>query len=407
MKGNTELVALDTGLTVALERMPGLQSASFALLLPRGSAWDPVGKCGLTAILEEILLRGAGGLDARELTEAMDALGLDRGVDSSSEVLFLSGSLLGRDLDKALNFIRDIVLTPRLAEEDLAPSIDLTLQAIMGIEDVPSEKLFVELGQRYLPWPYGRPNKGIIEEVKTVGVGDLREAVAAFTPRGSILAIAGDIDHREILERIKKIFGKFNAAHEYPALAPKPPMTGPSHIVKESGAQVQIGMALPLVPMAHEDYSKAVLLSTVLSGGMSGRLFVEVREKRGLVYAVRASYGTMKDRGDLFLYAGTTPERARETIAVMQNELERLREGVTEEELSRARVQFRSSVVMSQESSRSRAKTMATDFHKLGRVREPRDIVAAINAVSLDAMNAFLARTEFKPMTLTLGPTWE
>lgn len=393
---------LGSGLTVAIEPMPALASASFALLIPRGSAWDPEGKCGLTAVLEEMLIRGAGDRNAREMTEAMDAIGMERSVDSSSEVIFISGSLLGRDLAKGLEFLRDIVTVPQLDESELRPSIDLCIQAIMAIEDSPSEKLFVELGKRYLPWPHGRPSKGVLGEIETVTTNDLRAAVGTFGPRGAVLALAGAVD-----ESAAEIFESFNGRSEPAPLELRLPPPAPSHVENEGKAQVQVGMAMPSIPMSHPDYPKAQLLSAVLSGGMSGRLFVEVREKRGLVYAVRAFSSVMKDRGDLFVYAGTTPERARETISVIAGEFERLHQGIAQEELDRARTQLKSSVVMSQESSRSRAKTMATDFHRLGRIREPREIIDSINGVTLDEMNAFLAASTFEPMTVTLGPSWE
>lgn len=405
MKSSIAVRSLANGLSVALESIPGLASASFAILAPVGSAADPDGKCGLTSLLSEMVMRGAGDRDARALTEGLDGLGIERSVDFSSEILLLSGSCLSRKLPDALAIFRDILLAPRFDDDELQPSIELALQSILAIEDTPSEKLFVELGRRYLPDPHGRPSKGVAAEVSSATTADLRTLAAFRSPCGMILSIAGDVEHEPAFTLAERLFGGMPSAPDYPGIAEKPPEAAPRHVVKEDAHQVQIGMAMSGCAMAHPDYVKMLLAVTVLSGGMSGRLFVEVREKRGLVYAVRAFANTMRSRGDVYVYAGTTPERAEETERVVRGELERLSAGVTDEELSRARTQLRSSVVMSQESSRGRATTMATDLFRLGRVRDPDAIIASIAAVGLDDLNAFLSGYHPAPLVVTLGPS--
>ena len=393
-----------SGLTVAAEKIPGLASVSFALFIPVGSAADPAGRCGLTSLASEMIMRGASDRDARALTEAMDGLGIERNVDYSLEYLLLSGSCLSTHVPRALSLFRDILLAPRLDQEELAPSIELSLQGILAVEDTPSEKLFVELGKRYLPPPFDKPSKGIAGEIEAVTIGDLRGICSYRSPRGMILSMAGDIEMTAANAMALDIFRDFPPAPDFPRFPMSPTHPEPGHVMKADAHQVQIGMAMPSLPLSHPDYVKSLLSVTVLSGGMSGRLFVEVREKRGLVYSVRAFYSTMRDRGDIYVYAGTTPEKAAETERVVRGELERLTEGITAEELARARTQLRSSVVMSQESSRGRATTMAMDLFRLGRVREPDDIIGAIQRIELDEMNAFLSRLEPRPFVMTLGP---
>jgi predicted Zn-dependent peptidase len=402
------IATLDSGLTVAVERMPGVASVSFDILLPVGSAHDPEGRCGLASLLLEILLRGAGDRDARALTEAQDAIGLERDADFNDETMALSGSLLGRDLPKALAIYRDVLAAPRLDADELAPSIDLCIQQIRAIDDHPSEKLFVELARLYFPQPWGRPGKGLIEEIERITIPELRAAADAFTPRGTIIAIAGDVDEAEGIRLVEETFGSWRGGGGPPTLEARPPESGPDHIEKEAGAQVQIGMFWPGLPATHPDYPKAQLLVSLLSGGMSGRLFVEVREKRGLVYSVRASYAIRRDRGDYWLYAGTTRERAAETLAVIEGELERIRAGVERAEFEKAKTQLKSSIVMSQESTRARAGSMAGDWFRLGKVRTRDEILAAYDAVTFDDLNAFLAGVSYDGRrTLTLGPRWK
>lgn len=385
-----------------------MASAAFALLLPRGAGHDPEGRCGLTALLVEMLLRGAGDLDARALVEAQDALGLERDADYSNEQTVLSGALLARDLPKALAIYRDVATAPRLDPGELEAARSLCLQSIIAIEDHPAEKLFVELARRRLPSPFNRPIKGERAELEAVTIEDLRAAAAGFGIGRGILTIAGGIGLDEGMALAEEIFGALPPGVARTDVAEAPPPPAPPHILKESGAQVQVGMATTGLPMTHPDYPKLMILVTILSGGMSGRLFVEVREKRGLVYSVRAFHGLLRERGDLYAYAGTTPERAAETIAVMRSEFARLADGVHEEEFTRAKTQLRSSIVMSQESSRARAGMMAGDLFRLGRLRAPEEIIDGIAAVTREEMNTFLASRSFAPeLVVTLGPAWE
>ncbi len=406
----TEALAriLPNGLAVVAERMPSLASAAFTLVIPRGSMHDPDGRSGLSAVLTEMLHRGAGDRDARALVEALDTLGLERSAANSAESITLGGALLGRDLYRALEIYREMVTAPRLDGDELEPSLMICRQAVLAVEDHPPEKMFVELYRRYLPDPVGRPAKGTIEGLDAVTLDDLRLAAAALAPRGSVLALAGDIEPQEAVVRAEEIFGSWRDAGETPRTVLTPGPGGVAHVEKETGAQVQVGLAAPYVPMTDPDYPKAVLALTVLSGGMSGRLFVEVREKLGLVYAVNASYMLLRGGGDILVYAGTTPGHCSTCVDVIRRELARMAEGVTAEELDRARVRVRGSLIMSGESSSARSSLMASDWVRLGRARTVEEILAAIEGVDLAAFNGFLARVPIVPTaTVTLGPRWQ
>lgn len=397
---------LPSGLVVAVERIEHVQSAAFTVLVPTGSAHDPAGRSGRAALLCEMIPRGAGGRDARALTEALDALGIERGVDHGSETLAASGSLLARDLDAGIVLARDLVLDPLLPADELEAAREGCLLELKGIEDHPSEKLFVELRRRYYPHPWGQPVKGDAEGIGALTLDDLRDAASAFPARGSVVAVAGRVDPRNVVARVADLFDRWPAVEPpAPPVADSAPVHRSGHVPKEGGAQVQIGMAWPGVPLGHPDHPKAMLAATVLSGGMSGRLFVEVREKRGLVYSVQAWHATRRGRGDYFVYAGTTPDRLSECLGVLNDELDRLSEGVTEAELEKARTQAKSHFVMRFESTHARAESMAAQIHELGRVRGPEEILGGIDAVSCAELNAWLAaRPRGERCTVTLGP---
>jgi predicted Zn-dependent peptidase len=176
------------------------------------------------------------------------------------------------------------------------------------------------------------------------------------------------------------------------------------HLSKET-TQTQIGIAYPSVPIGHPDYYAAHAAVSVLSGGMSARLFTEVREKRGLCYAVWASYQTFKDRASVVCYAGTTNDRAQETLDVTLGELVRLQEGIEPEEVERVQAGLKSSLIMQEESTSARAGWLASDWYYLGRVRSFDEIQAAINDLTPEGITEHLRRHPPRDFTIvTLGP---
>ncbi len=180
--------------------------------------------------------------------------------------------------------------------------------------------------------------------------------------------------------------------------------TGSAHLSKET-TQTQIALAYPSVPIGHPEYYAALGAVNVLSGGMSARLFTEVREKRGLCYSVWASYQTFKDRASILAYAGTTNERAQETLDVMVAELQRLENGIQDEEVERVQAGLKSSLIMQEESTSARAGTLASDWHFLGRVRSFDEIQGAVNGLTPANIVSHIREHRARDFTtVTLGP---
>jgi predicted Zn-dependent peptidase len=209
------------------------------------------------------------------------------------------------------------------------------------------------------------------------------------------------LEWEPLRDQVGRLFG------DWPANPHEEPKCGPSravvdHVSKET-TQTQIGIAYPSIPFGHADYYAAMGAVQVLSGGMSSRLFTEVREKEGLCYAVWATYQTYKDRASVFAYAGTTTARAQETLDVTLRELRRLREGIEDDEVERVRAGLKSSLIMQEESTTSRAATLASDWYYLGRVRSFDEIQAAIDGLTpktiLDHLERFPAK-DFAIVTL-------
>ena len=392
------------GLTLLAERMKQVRSAALNFLVPAGCAYDPPQHLGIASVLSDLIIRGAGERNSRELTLALDNLGLDRDESVGSLHLRFWGATLARNLSAALEIYADILRRPHLPDDQIDAVKALAFQELQSIEDEPKQKVLIELRRRHYPAPLGQDRRGNREGIESLSAVDIRSHYRQlFQPRGSILSVAGNIDWKKLRDQVARLFGDWKGDPE-PTLTLGPLLTPHDHIEKDT-TQTQIGIAYPTVPIGHEDYYAAQGAVNVLSGGMSARLFTEVREKRGLCYAVWASYQTFKDRASVVCYAGSTNERAQETLDVTLQELKRLQEGIELEEVVRVKAGLKSSLIMQEESTSARAGTLASDWYYLGRVRGIDEIQSAIDSLSPQGITEHLRRYPPQDFTIvTLGP---
>jgi predicted Zn-dependent peptidase len=392
------------GLTFLAETMPGMQSAAMNLLLPAGSATDPEGKTGLATVLSDLILRGAGNLDSRALTEHLDSMGLQRSSSVGVNHSRLAVAAVGPKVLQGLATYADVVRRPHLPADGFESARDLALQSLAGIDDEPRQKLLIKLREWYLPWPYGRNNMGTVEDLKAMTVADCKaDHAKRYVARGAILSIAGNVDVQAWKSEIERHFGDLPAG-EPEKIITRPP---PGRVLHEDqqSEQTHIGIAYASIPETHDDYYLARMATEVLSGGMSGRLFTEVREKRGLCYSVWAGYSSLKDQGSILGYAGTSNDRAQATLDCMIAEHYRLSEGVTQAELDRAKIGLKAGTIMQGESTTARAGSLAHDWWMRGRLRTLDEIKNAIDSITLDQVNAYLKRNPPGEMTIvTVGP---
>lgn len=395
---------LDNGLTVVAQQMPGVKSLAMNLLLHAGGATDPVERSGSATVLTEMMLRGAGKRNARELAEHLDDLGLVRSSGTGLTRSRFTAAGLASNVMAGLKAYADIVRRPRLEAEAFEPSRDLALQALAGLEDSPQSMVMIKLAEWHWPSPFGRNAMGEAKHLRKLTLDAVRDDFAdRFGPSRAVLALAGDLDFPTAVEEIRKFFGGWSGSPH------RDTETGPSagkfRFIEQDSQQTHIGLAFPGVPEDHEDYYVARLAVEVLSGGMSGRLFSEIREKRGLCYSVSAGYSAVPGTGAIFCYAGTSNERAQETLDALVGEVRGVARGVTAEELHRARIGLKASTVMSGESTSARSAAIAHDWVVRGRLRTLDEILGAIDAISLDDINDFLARSPVTPVTTVLiGP---
>jgi predicted Zn-dependent peptidase len=396
---------LDNGLWLLAEPVAAAQSLAMTMLLPAGSAAEPQDQQGVGSILSEMIFRGAGVLDARAHCDALDQFGVQRCTSIQSMHLSLHATMIGSRLPDALPLLMDMVRAAHLDAAALEPSRDLALQALDALEDEPQERVYVELRQRHFPPPLGRCHLGRRRDLESVTLEQVRHHFQQrFVPDGSVLGFAGQFDFDHLKDLVESHLGEWHGCADDPAPRESAPR-GTLHCDADS-TQVHIGVAYDALPETDEQSILQHAAQALLSGGMSARLFTEVREKRGLCYTVYASYIGYRDRGVMLNYAGTTVPRAQETLDVLIAELRKLSDGFEQDEFDRAVVGMKSRLVMQGESTGARARAIAMDQYLFERPRSLEELAAKVDAITPEQLRIFVK--EHRPgtmTTVTIGPT--
>ena len=396
---------LANGLVLLAEPTTAVESAAFTLMVPSGYSVDPAERLGLSELACDMVLRGAGPRDGRALINDLEVLGVERGESVGASQTSFGGATLADRLTEALEVYADVVRRPHLPAEQLDAGKMVCIQEIRGVEDDPGQRLMIELRKRTYPDPWGRASHGEEATVAAATHDELAEHWRRhYRPGGAILGVAGNIEWEQLVDAVERLFGDWESIAAQPTIEKAPIETQP-HIEFESN-QCHIGIAYPSVPYRDPEYLRAWAAVGVLSSGMSSRLFTEVREKRGLCYTVSATLQTQLDRARVLCYAGTTAERAQETLDVTHAELLRLGLGIRQEELDRLKARIKSGLIMQQESTSARSGAIARDWFHLGRVRSLQELGAAIDDLTADRINEYLREHPPSDFTFaTLGPT--
>lgn len=397
---------LPSGVTIVIEKIFGVRSLGVRWLLPAGDAHDPEALQGRAVMWSELLVRGAAELDSRAQADAFDLLGASRSADNSRLFMRVSSTMLGERFHDTAPLIADMIRRPRFDADAIEPSRELCLQSLASLADDPQQRCVLAARERHYPAPLNRSGMGTEAGLNALTRNQIAADWQTYArPRGSIIAVAGAIEPDAALARLTELLDGWEGAPPAYEIGPDAPR-GYAHLDDDS-AQAQIVVVHDAPREPNEDVILEKLLVSVLSGGMSSRLFTEVREKRGLCYSVNASYSASKEAGTVTAYVGTTPERAQESLDVLFAELERINghAPITREEFKRAVAGMKSRIVFSGESTGARASSLAADIHNLGRPRSLADITAQVDAVTLDQLNAYAARRKLGTLTIqTLGP---
>lgn len=373
------------GLVLLGEHMPWLRSSAFTFLIPAGTCYEPASLCGLASLSCEMSQRGCGPYDSRAFLEELDYLGVERASSITTHHCSFSCAMPSSAFERTLELYSEMVRRPRLPEDQLEDARQLGLQDLRALEDEPSHRCFNELKRFRFPQPYGRTAQGTVEGLQAVDINAVREFCANnYHAADSILAVAGNFDWSAVCAAVERTLGDWYGP-ETKKLPPLMPCYGQRHTDHASN-QTHLALAYDCDAYESPDYYKTRALVGILSDGMSSRLFTEVREKRGLVYSVFATCLSLAGQGSVLCYAGTTTNRAEETLQVLIETIQSLGSNITEDELARLKVRIKSALVMEQESSAARSHQIAVDWFHLGRVPTREEVLQEIDSLTCESL---------------------
>lgn len=404
MTERIDIHILKNGMVLVGEPMEAVGSVAFGFMLPSGASRLPDGCCGAGSVIVDWIFRGAGARGNRQLGDALDGLGLHRAGSIGSSHISIGAALEAENLSQALDLYADIILKPHLKEDQFELARQLAVDTVHALDDDPRQKVMLKLREQFYPSPLGRITIGNIKELTALTAESTRAIVKSnFNLSGTIFAVAGKYDFEAVAGQMEKLFETGSKELLEPVTFGA--KDGEYTHLNNEGAQVHIGVMTKTVKPNDDDYYNARVAVEVLSGGMSSRLFTEVREKRGLCYAIGARYHGLKEAAGILCYAGTTPETGQETLDCIIGEFGRLSEGVSEDEIQRAKVGLKAALILQSESSSSRAGGIGGDYYMFGRVRSLDEIKSKVEETSVDSVLKFLQNNKFKDFTVvTIGP---
>jgi predicted Zn-dependent peptidase len=377
-----QITTLDTGLRVATETLPGMESVSFCVSFAVGARHETPQQHGIAHLLEHMAFKGTDKRSARDIAEEFDAIGGHVNAYTSMDQTVYYARVLHRHLPVAVEILADILQHSLFDPTELEREQEVVLQEIAASEDAPEELVFDYLHEAaYREQPLGRSILGTPEGVSSFKSDDLRQFIATHyhTP-AMVITAAGKVTHNEVLALVRKHFQHFGTQPPV-ALAEAQYSAGEKRVQRELEQQ-QLMLGLAAFALHDSDYPALQMISSLLGGGMSSRLFQEVREKRGLAYSVNAFLTSYRDTGMLGVYAGCSPERSGEALPVIIDEIRKLPQGVSEAELQRAKNQHFASVLMRRESPTSVAEWIARHLQEYGEYRPASVLQATMAAVT-------------------------
>ncbi len=395
---------LKNGMVVLGEPMEAVGSVAFSFMLPAGASQLPDGCCGAGSVITDWIFRGAGNKNNRELGDALDGLGLHRTSSVNSSHITIGAALESENLAEAIELYADIILRANLKNEQFNLARQLAIDGVKALDDDPRHKVMLKLREQFYPSPLGRNTLGEITELETLTADKTKHIINDnFNLSQTIFSVAGKYDFKAIAEQTENLFKSDRRKPLKPLTIGS--KTGKYMHLHNDSAQVHIGLMTDTVKPTDENYYNARVAVSVLSGGMSARLFTEVREKRGLCYAVGAIYHGLKEAAGIACYAGTTPDKAQETLNVIIEQFNKLGDDISKEEIERAKVGLKSALVLQSESSSSRASGIGSDYYMLGRIRSLDEIKNKIEQTTANSVLDFLRNNKFTDFTIvTIGP---
>jgi predicted Zn-dependent peptidase len=405
---------LPGGLRIVTEAMPTVRSVTVGIWVGVGSRDEAPSLAGASHYLEHLLFKGTKRRDAMTISSAVDAVGGEMNAFTSKEYTCFYARVLDSDLPLAVDMVCDLVTSSVIKAADVESERGVILEEIAMHEDDPTDMVHDQFAQvLFGAGPLGRPVLGSVESIETIGRG----AIAGYyrrryRPQDMVVAVAGNIDHASVVRLVKAAFVTAGLADG--DATPAGPRLGAQRAAGVGGVRVvhrtteQANVVLGTPGMSRRDDRRFALgvLNAALGGGMSSRLFQEVREKRGLAYSVYSYHAQYADTGLFGIYAGCVPRKVDDVLAICREEVEKvINYGITAEELERGKGQLRGSLVLGLEDTGSRMSRIGKAELVHGELLSVDNIIERINKVSLDEVSAVAAEVlAAKPTLAVVGP---
>jgi predicted Zn-dependent peptidase len=393
MVEQVQVTRLPDGLTVLTEQMPSLRSVTVGIWVRRGSRHESADWNGVCHFIEHAVFKGTNRRTALDIAVESDRLGGHFDAYTTHELTGFSMKVVDTALPQAFDLLADMLARPRFDEEELKREQRVIIEEMKMVEDTPDEFLAEIFTAAYFPeHPLGRPIEGTAETVSTFGHERTAEFHArAYAPHNLVIAAAGNVNHEQLVELAARAFAGDRAATSTSSEngdgdTPRP--AAPILIRrKKELEQAHLIVATPFPSARDEDRYAASLLSSVIGGGTSSRLWQQVREERGLAYSVGAAGSHFTDAGIFQIYAGTSPEHLDEVLDLALAEMRRVvRESVGEDELRLVKDQSVSSILLGLESTSARAGALARQEIVHGRRISPDEIIERVERITPEDM---------------------
>ena len=401
-----EVSKLANGLTIVSENMPHLESAALGVWVKAGARHEKREQHGVAHLLEHMAFKGTTGRSAARIAEEIENVGGEVNAATSVETTAYYARVLKEDVPLAIDILHDILANSTFEAEELRREQHVILQEIGAANDTPDDLVF-DLFQdaAYSGQPIGRPILGTPQTVAGFGAADLRDYLGThYCGPNMVISAAGAIDHEKLVRQVDKLFAGFPT--ETPAAPQQAFYSGGETLLEREFQEAQILLGFEGRAYHARDFYASQLLATVLGGGMSSRLFQEVREKRGLCYSIYAFHWGFADSGVFGIHAATGEEDLGKLMPVILDELERASETITTADVDRARAQIRSSLMMSMESPSTRAGQIARQILLFGRPISIEELNERLQAISAERLRDLAERIfhQSNPTLAAVGP---
>lgn len=397
---------LANGLTIASDPIPTLETVALGVWVDVGARHEKEHENGITHLIEHMVFKGTKTRSARAIAEEIENRGGFLNAYTSREQTCFHARVLKDDVALAADIIADLVRNPLFAEDELVREKDVVLQEIGQAADTPDDIIFDHLqAQAFAGQALGRPVLGTPATVKSLGRTDVAGFQRrAYVPARMIFAASGAITHDRAAKLAERLLG--DAPSGKPAKPARAKYTGGDYRSEQKLEQAHVALCVEGVAADDPRAMTAQIFSLLFGGGMSSRLFQELREKRGLCYEIHSFSGSHAETGLFGIYAGTSAMGIAELVPLVIGELERAARDISDEEVSRAKAQMRSSLAMGLESPMARCEMMAGHLHTWGRILPLSEIRARIEAVTTQEVRAFASHlmASGKPAMAALGP---